>query len=173
MRIRHATESDIPALARVHVATWQVAYRGILPDHLLDGLTQTQFETSWRERIASISRTTLVCERRHTIVGFAAFGPTRDRDQDAALTAELYGLYVESAHWSHGYGHALWQQVQEAFMGSRYESATLWVLAENVRARRFYEREGFALEENMSKVEERAGFKLHEVRYRKAFRHGF
>ena len=173
MRIRLATESDIAALARVHVASWQAVYRGIMPDSVLDGLTQTQFEASWRERMTITSRTNLVCERGHTVVGFAAFGSTRDRDQDPAITAELYAIYVESAYWSQGCGHALWQRVQEALMASTYELATLWVLAANVRARRFYEREGFTLEEGMSKVEERAGVKLPEVRYRKVLKDGF
>jgi hypothetical protein len=34
--IRDASDCDLPAIARLHAASWMVAYRGILPDSFLD-----------------------------------------------------------------------------------------------------------------------------------------
>lgn len=36
--VRRAQEKDLPGVASVHTVSWQVAYRGIVPDDVLDGL---------------------------------------------------------------------------------------------------------------------------------------
>ena len=38
LRIRAATEDDVPAIVAIHIRSWQWAYRGLLPDDLLAGL---------------------------------------------------------------------------------------------------------------------------------------
>jgi GNAT superfamily N-acetyltransferase len=57
---------------------------------------------------------------------------------------ELYALYVTPAWWSTGTGRALMGSVLAALEAERYRRVVLWVLADNARARRFYERAGFA-----------------------------
>jgi hypothetical protein len=37
-KIRDATPADAQGIAIVHVKTWQCAYRGQMPDSLLDGV---------------------------------------------------------------------------------------------------------------------------------------
>jgi len=59
---------------------------------------------------------------------------------------ELYALYLLPAWWSAGVGRALMTSVLDALRGDRYRRVTLWVLADNARARRFYERAGFTLD---------------------------
>jgi hypothetical protein len=52
-----------------------------------------------------------------------------------------------------------------ALRGRGYLEAILWVLDDNPRARRFYEREGWALD-GERKVEPHLGVDVAEVRYR-------
>jgi GNAT superfamily N-acetyltransferase len=59
---------------------------------------------------------------------------------------QLYALYVTPAWWSAGAGRALMERVLTALGAESYRRAVLWVLADNARARRFYERAGFALD---------------------------
>jgi GNAT superfamily N-acetyltransferase len=59
---------------------------------------------------------------------------------------ELYALYLLPAWWSAGVGRALMVSVLDALRGDRYRRVVLWVLADNARARRFYEREGFTVD---------------------------
>jgi hypothetical protein len=54
MFIRQAEPSDAGGIAAVQVAAWQSAYRGLMPDHVLDGLSVQEAEQRWRQRIASI-----------------------------------------------------------------------------------------------------------------------
>jgi GNAT superfamily N-acetyltransferase len=68
--------------------------------------------------------------------------------------------------WSSGAGAALMASALEALRS--YSSATLWVLADNPRARRFYEREGWVLDGGR-REEEILGVDVAEVRYRITF----
>ena len=92
------------------------------------------------------------------IIGYASFGPERDvdgaplperPDRDGSprpRCAELYALYVTPAWWSTGTGRDLMCQVLEETRAGGYPRIVLWVLEQNARARRFYERSGFRLD---------------------------
>ena len=54
----------------------------------------------------------------------------------------------------------------DAMRARGYRDAVLWVLDDNPRARRFYEREGWALD-GRTKREEFLGVAITEVRYRR------
>ncbi|MEO7000909.1 MAG: hypothetical protein ABI068_03820 [Ktedonobacterales bacterium] len=89
--IRPAREGDAPGIARVHLASWQTTYRGIVPDDILDHLTLGDYEPRWRQRltsaeIASGVECTFVAEEiaSSTIVGFAHGAPTRPTRSEAA-----------------------------------------------------------------------------------------
>jgi RimJ/RimL family protein N-acetyltransferase len=53
-------------------------------------------------------------------------------------------IYVTPAWWSAGVGWTLMGSVLSALEAGGYRRVVLWVLADNARARRFYERAGFA-----------------------------
>jgi GNAT superfamily N-acetyltransferase len=46
--IRRATPGDVIAVATVHVRSWQAAYRGLMPDEVLDGLSVERRAGMWR-----------------------------------------------------------------------------------------------------------------------------
>jgi hypothetical protein len=47
VRIRPAVLADAPRIAEVHVRSWQAGYRGLLPQHLLDGLDPVARLARW------------------------------------------------------------------------------------------------------------------------------
>lgn len=49
--IRPAETQDARGIARVHVETWQYAYRGQLPNSYLAGLTVEKREQLWKESL--------------------------------------------------------------------------------------------------------------------------
>ena len=65
----------------------------------------------------------------------------------------LDGLYVRPEAWGSGVAAALHDRAIEAIRAAGHERARLWVLEENVRARRFYERRGWALDGTTRVVE--------------------
>jgi GNAT superfamily N-acetyltransferase len=62
----------------------------------------------------------------------------------AGQTGELYALYLAPAWWSAGVGRALTETVLASLWEDGYRRVVLWVLTGNARARRFYQRAGFA-----------------------------
>jgi GNAT superfamily N-acetyltransferase len=163
MRIRSATGTDAEGIADVQERAWQAAYRHVFPVDELDrgGFI---FPTSWRDRLdrPPLGWSTFVAVEGERIVGFASVGPSRD-ERDIG---ELYAIYVAPEAWSTGAGRAL-IETAEARLIEDYDEATLWVLDDNPRARRFYQRAGWA-PDGAAKSEERWGVRAGEVRYRKS-----
>src|SRR5947208_195366 len=94
--IRAATVEDARAIAEVHVAGWRAAYRGQMPDALLDSLSvdeRAEKRRRWIANPTSVDHRTWVAERDGRILGFANTGPIRD-ETAASRTAELLALYL-------------------------------------------------------------------------------
>jgi RimJ/RimL family protein N-acetyltransferase len=163
--VRAATVADAEGIARVHVASWQAAYGGLLPDDFLAGLRWQDRAETWRERLAADNTddSTWVLRSNDRIIGFASIGPARDDDRAALTSWELYGIYLDSAAWQRGLGRGLAQRVL-AEVPDRVADVSLWVLAGNARARRFYERLGFALD-GTTKTDVIGGREVLELRY--------
>lgn len=160
--VREARPEDADEIARVHVGTWQAAYREMVPDDYLDGL-DVDARVSAYERFGILSdpsRPMWVAEMGGAIVGFVNVGPSRDEPE----LGELYAIYVSRDSWSKGVGRSL-IEVGVEWLRARYAQATLWVLAENERTRRFYERAGWYFD-GATKEDDLRGFVLKEVRYR-------
>ena len=164
--IRRARPEDAEAVARVHVAGWRHAYRGLMPDDYLDGL-------DWRDRVerrrASLSDgpdavSTFVALLDGRLVGFAAHGPSRDDDlPHGHPVEEVYAIYLVQEALGRGLGSALLRRCLAAAPPGA--TVTLWVLVDNARGRRFYERHGFVAD-GATKTYTVAGRELPEVRYR-------
>jgi len=73
-------------------------------------------------------------------------------------------IYLEREAAGHGVGRALFAYIVDDLRQQGYTDATLWVLDGNTRARRFYEAAGWH-SDGETKMEERPGARLHEVRY--------
>jgi len=163
--IRELKSADISSLAELHVAAWQVAYRHILPDELLDNLSVDQAQIRWSHLIRDTQRITLVAEADGRAIGFVGFGTSRDQDDKSDLVGEIYAAYVHPAHWGQGIGTALLRQAIEHLRGQGFKVVTVWTLTENSQARIFYEKTGF-LADGATKSVERRGARFNEVRYR-------
>ena len=78
--MRAATEADVAAVAVVHVDSSRVAYEGVFPDAAIVGDLDRHRE-AWGRYVrepASPEHRLLVATAAGEIVGFAAFGASRD-----------------------------------------------------------------------------------------------
>jgi ribosomal protein S18 acetylase RimI-like enzyme len=164
MNIRPAAESDALGIARVHVYTWQAAYRGIVSDAYLESLSVSHRESVWRESIVRRTPELWVADSGSEIVGWAAFGPSRDLDA-ARNVGELEAIYVMPPFWGQRLGWNLWQTARRRLVRRGFLSASLWVLKDNLRAIQFYRAAGF--EEDIASEKEivLGDRKLREIRY--------
>lgn len=165
MLVRTAVLGDAARIAEIHVRAWQTAYKGLMPDGVLDGLSISKRREFWEQRLIAAETTVLVAVPSEVLVGWIAYGRSRDPD-GRSVVAEVYGIYVDPNAWRSSAGTALWAEARSRLAKSQIEQVTLWVLAANTRARRFYEANGFRHEVGRSKKFVRGGLELDEVRYR-------
>jgi len=166
MRIRRAEPSDALIIGQIRIRGWRWAYRGLLPAALLLRMSDDGREPQRRDRLRHPPPRTgaWVVEEDGCVVGFALTGPTRDTDADGVVTGEVYALYLEPDATGQGLGRALFTHAVEDLACMGYRRASLWVLASNERARRFYEAAGWHAD-GAEQVEEMEGAPLREVRY--------
>jgi RimJ/RimL family protein N-acetyltransferase len=163
MVCREPNVGDAGALARIHVAAWQVGYRGLMPDEFLDRLDATKSERRWTATILESAQSILVAEEQGELFGACTFGSSRDND--APSTAEIYSLNVSPAAWGRGAGRALLAAATQHLARLEFSRVTLWVIDGNVRARTLYERFGFAEDGSARTTSDLIGVPLREVRY--------
>ncbi len=167
--IRRATPDDAKEIADVHVRSWQVAYRGLLPDEVIEHMVAGRPARAdrIRELLADTDgpRRGWVAIDGNSVVGMAVTTPSRDPDS-APLTGELEAIYLAPEAMGRGIGRGLLARAVEDLSERGFTDATLWVLRENQRARGFYEAAGWETD-GATKDEERPGGILHEVRNRR------
>ena len=163
MEIRRATIADAPALARVHVAAWRSAYVGVMPDAYLADLDEARFSRGWVSSLEDRVATTLVgISNDGRVGGFASTGPARDKVP--GVTGELWALNLHPVAIGSGLAMPLHRAALDSLASAGHASVYLWVVRDNPRARRFYQREGWTAD-GSTQVSEYGGAPLHEVRY--------
>jgi GNAT superfamily N-acetyltransferase len=158
--VRPARPEDAAAIAEVHVRTWQGAYAHVFGAERLEGLDVERRAGYWRDWLEFGRSGVFVAEDGGRVVGFASAGVSRDESE----LGELYAIYVLPDVWGSDAGTALMAAAKEE-LATAHEEAILWVLDDNPRARRFYEREGWTTDGGR-RDEELLGVRAAEVRYR-------
>lgn len=174
MDLRPAEPTDAMAVARVHVRSWQAAYRKLMPDDYLDQLRpQDRAKKYDFNNFDPLKPQTLVATESGGIRGFATTAPAQDPKMSGY--GELCALYVDPDHWGRGVGVALVSAARKRLFDLGFRSAILWVLAGNVRAERFYLRDHWT-PDGVWRTDEVWGVKVEDFRYRRrleAPEHGF
>jgi len=142
--VRLGQVEDVPAIARVHVVSWQETYRGLMSDQLLDNpgfiAARERFWTAALTDERFAQNRIAVAEHEGDVIGIAMSGPPQDTD--ASWSVQLYVIYVLAANFGSGAGSAL----LNAVIDSR-DTAALWVADPNPRAQAFYRGHGFMPDE--------------------------
>jgi ribosomal protein S18 acetylase RimI-like enzyme len=142
LHIRPATVSDAQDIAYVQVAVWNSAYKGLVPDALIERMTVADRAKGWTTILNSFAETgrgaCFVAERDGAVQGFASCGAQRDDDLRADYAGEITAIYVQGDHQRNGVGRALMQSCAQAMTQMDLNGSALWVLSENESARAFY-----------------------------------
>ncbi len=170
--VRSAELADAAAIASSHVRSWQAGYADVISADFLRDLSRSlpQHTLHWQTLILggeAEGRFMLVGEVDGEVAGHLSGGAYRGTDAGEPPPGEVYACYVDPAHWRQGVGSALMACALERLAQAGYSQAALWVLADNVRARAFYEHHGW-LADGARKIYELAGERYPEVRYRRA-----
>jgi ribosomal protein S18 acetylase RimI-like enzyme len=145
--IRVAREADAPAIAAVHVDAWRETYAGVVPDHVLSGLSVNRRTEVWTRIISNPeafnSSTVFVAEREGVVAGFGCCGLQRTENLNAqGYDGEISSIYLLRSFQRCGLGLALMSAMGQELRRRQLQAASLWVLRDNQKACRFYERLG-------------------------------
>jgi len=164
--LHQATPNDNDSVARVHVRSWQQAYRGLLPDHYLDALDPVDRASRYTfGDMRSDGPVTTVAVVEGVVCGFATTG--RCHDPATPDVGELFAIYVDPEWWNHGIGQILIHDARDRLAAVGCPEVVLWVLVGNARAESFYRRDGWSTD-GQRRVEEVHGVSVDELRYRRA-----
>lgn len=162
-QVRAAGPEDVEACARVHVRSWQVAYRGIVPDAYLDSLTPEDRLDAWEQWLAQPHERgcVLVAEVSDQVVGFGSFVAHDSLGPEWALIPNLYLLPDAIGR---GHGRRLMEAGMNTLATFGYRLAELWVHPDNRRAQRFYRMGGWA-PDGTARTHTVWGIELDSLRY--------
>ncbi|HEX2703834.1 MAG TPA: GNAT family N-acetyltransferase [Solirubrobacteraceae bacterium] len=166
MFLRVAAPADAMAVARVHVRSWQAAYRGLLFDEYLDALQPEEWAQRYSFADADAGKPlTVLALEGSDICGLATIGPSADGDKHAV--GELLALYVDPDRRGLGVGRALVQEARARLARQGFAEACLWVLAGNEWAERFYRLDGWSPDGSRRSAKV-PGFSVEDIRYRRS-----
>jgi GNAT superfamily N-acetyltransferase len=164
MFLRPAEPPDALAVARVHVRSWQAAYRTLLPQDFLDQLRPEDWAARYTFNDPNPrAYQTILAVHDSAILGFVT--TVASRDPDLPHHGELAALYVDPTHWSTGLGRTLVTAARSQLLTLGFNEALLWVLTGNTRADRFYRADNW-LPDGQIKDATIHNIQLNEQRYR-------
>jgi GNAT superfamily N-acetyltransferase len=172
--IRAGERSDADGITDAHVASWRAGYAHVFPDSVLyaddfDSSRRT-FWNGWRfgpgHRLAVAVTGEPASER---VVGFASYGPERERARGHTGRGELWAFYLHPDVWGSGVADALIGHVHDRLRAEGFVEAILWVLDDNPRARRFYERHGWSATGISASMDMYCDVPVPEIEYRIEF----
>jgi GNAT superfamily N-acetyltransferase len=139
----------------------------LVPDTMIAALSLSGSVERWHEvlPITPPRHCFVALDLAGDVIGFVRRGPSRD-ERAVRTTGEVQSLYVHPEHWNTGAGRALLDTATQELRSNGFINATLWVLAGNARARRFYERCGWRTD-GRTKQDQRQGAVLDEVSYQR------
>ena len=138
MEIRYINENDdLYAISDIYEQSWKYAYKGMIPQSYLDSIPRGR----WVNGIGKAGNTDLVMGENGRLIGTARICASRwERYKD---WGEVVSIYLLPDNIGKGCGRQLFERCNDELRRMGYNRIMLWVLEENVRARRFYERNGF------------------------------
>lgn len=149
-------ERHFADMSLLHALGWRAAYRDSIPaNYLAREITDGRWTAVFRQNYEEGVYRGLLLYAGDTPLCCATCGPARVDHAagdticqfsapDLASWGELVSLYAHPDHWGQGYGSVVLEEVLNRMEGAGYPGCFLYVLRENGRARRFYEKHGFA-----------------------------
>lgn len=141
LRFGRPAPEEAADFAALHVGCWREAYRGIVPDALLEGATVETRLGTWQRALADEKQIVIGVWDRAEPVAFIMAGKAEEVLFDG-IDGHVRALYVRSSHYRRGLGNRLMAEATRAWLAQGGRTLSVGVLAANERARRFYEAMG-------------------------------
>lgn len=153
--IRPALPSDCPAIARVQVDSYRIAYRGIFPDSYLSRFSYAEQTRDWQEWIAFHREDILLVAETPAaqVVGYVL--ARAQPDIHPGYDSEVLAMHVLKSHQRQGTGRLLLKKAVELLQQRGCKSLMLWTLKANPIRRWYRSLGGKRIAEKRYQVEDR------------------
>ena len=148
--VREATFEDMPLVAEIMVTSFRTAFAGLVTPETMAACTNPENCRAMMQHVYREGRMRFLLGDD---AGFLCWCRTEQG-------AEIIALHSLPKSWGTGLGRAMMEKALSQMEGT----AELWVFRDNLRARRFYEKQGFSWDgrERISKFDDAA--EVHYVR---------
>ncbi|KAF7721463.1 hypothetical protein EC973_004665 [Apophysomyces ossiformis] len=145
--LRPAVIGDARLLGKIHAASWKFAYKGILPDIYLENEIDNDRAAHWELKMSKLQqekRMAMIAEIKepngeHVTIGFVC----AEWPKDSPWGALLDNLHVLPEYQGLGVGKLMMQAVIQWAKQQGVSQLYLYVLKDNNKAIRIYERYGW------------------------------
>ena len=134
---------DSITASRIYARSWRVGYRGLLPDSVLSHIQDDTWVDKLNDNYITHRLELAILSLNGEDAGAASYGYARDIVDKTK--GEIVSFYFLQPYWGSGCAGALMDHAIDRLRQIGCRRFRLWVLRENVRARRFYEKYGFSL----------------------------
>ncbi|WP_314208398.1 GNAT family N-acetyltransferase [Vagococcus salmoninarum] len=154
---RPGQSSDTNQLATLHHTAWYTTYSHLIDPTFSATQTPEHFQTLW-QRIFNTptNHVWIAVTANEEVIGFLLFNQNPN-NSDPLPKNEVFGLYLLQSYQRQGIGETLFKLVIAHYQNLK-EDFCLWVLAENLPASNFYQKQGGLL---ISRKSQTLGQKSH------------
>ena len=153
INIRKVLPDDACDYAICHISCWRSAYTGIIPDEVFDSMSaEIEQRTERCKQSLNDPDYEFYCAMcADKMVGRLIIGKSRNEDKPEA--GEIGAIYLIEEFWNKGYGKEMLNFALDRLKSMGYSKIILWVLEQNSRGRKFYEKHGFVLDGKKKEME--------------------
>ena len=162
--IRKALPEDAFDFTDCHISCFLSAYKGIVPDDYLNNLLmeKEQLVEKYIKRLTDQGNCEYYCVINDgKMIGFLIIN--KSHDEINFCIGEIWAIYLIKEFWDKGYGKEMLNFAINELKRVDNKEIFLWVLEENIRARKFYEKNKFSFDG--TKGEQVYGKSLVKLRY--------
>ena len=161
IRIREAKPKDFARVAAMHYPTWRQSWSGIVATHVLDmiGTPKTWVDLQYPATLKRGGWGMWMAESRGKLLGMMLLGPDLSNPNHVQIDA----LYVADDHQRSGVGRLLLDKALDTYPDN---DMILWCANKNQKARSFYEKQGFQLDDRTYVWKPLPGVTVPHVGYR-------
>lgn len=139
--IRKGRLQDAKDFVYINTFTWLTTYRGMLPDVILDSLTDKmeEKECKFAKQLAE-NNNLWIAEKDGEICGALTYGSAREDEYES--WGEIYSIYILKNYQNIGIGKQLFLAGVNALKEKGFQKFIVKVLYDNKNAISFYEKNG-------------------------------
>ena len=166
INIRKALPEDAHDYTDCHISIWQSAYKGIVPDNYLDNMPaeKEQHTKRYKDTLTNPGSCEYFCVMKsERMIGFII--TNKSVGENKTNIGEIWAVYLREEFWGTGYGKEMLDFAVYNLICANSDEIFLWVFEDNIRARRFYEKNNFRFDGTQREVDWYGGVPLVQLKY--------